>query len=351
MRRSRKETIDDYNFHDILKLRIIRQKKNVFDTYLNKIFSHYKVSRIDNADLNIYIGDFTPNLTDCFVVDDRYYIKHDYIFYENKYKFAKWKVEIDGLESPLTNVRIKSNPFGRVVFPGDTLNTLLRYKLARKGYSLIHGSGVGLNSKGYIFSARSGTGKTITTIQLVKKGFDYYSDDSVILGKNEFYSFITPFNLRFNYDVEKLLGIHFSSSIRLDIIWKKILYYLTLKKISLFANLNPKDVFRDSIKDKTCLSKVFALTQGPEFKIRKNLSREDIAKKLFLNTWFESPELFAFLSAYNFIFPKSQLIDFWKNVYNSILENIEKADHCEVIIPSVYSQDIFERFFTECFDS
>ena len=351
MRQSSKKIITNYNFHNILKLRIIRQKKSVFDTYLNKICSHYEVPQIDNPDLCIFIGTFSPNLTDCFVVDSRYHIKNNYIFYENKYKFARWKVEIDGLESPQTNVRIKSNSFGRIVFPGDTLYTLIRYKLARKGYSLIHGSGVGLNNKGYIFSARGGTGKTITAINLVKKGFDYYSDDSVILGKNAFYSFIAPFNLRFNYDVEELLGIHFSPSIRLDITWKRILYYLTFKKISLFANLNPKDVFKNSIKDRTEISKIFALTQGCKFDIRKNLSRENIAKKLFLNIWFESPELIALLFAYNFIFPQSQLTSFWKNVYDSIFKNIEKADYYEVVLPPVYSQEIFENFFRECFTS
>jgi hypothetical protein len=307
------------------------------------------VSQIDNPDLNIYIGDFAPDLTECFVVDGRYHIKQNYIFYENKYKFATWKVEIDGLESPRTDIRIKSNSFGKVVFPGDTLYMLIRYKLAAKGYSMIHGSGVGLGNKGYIFSARGGTGKTITAINLVKKGFDYYSDDSVILGKSVFFGFIAPFNLRFNYDVERLLGIHFSTAVRLDTTLKKLLYYLTLKKISLFANLNPEDVFRNSIKDSTYLSRVFALTQGPEFKIRNNLSQEIIAKKLFLNVWFESSELFALLCAYNFIFPESSLIDFWENVYDSILENIQAAECCEVTLPPVYSHDIFERFFTECF--
>ncbi len=351
MKQTSKEIGVDYNYHNILKLRIIRQKKSFFDTYLNKIFSHYKVPSVSDPDLCIFIGDFSPGLENCFIVDSRYYVKKNYIFYENKYKFARWKIEIEGLESAKTNVRIKSNSLGRAVFPGETIYSLIRYKLSQKGYPLIHGSGVGLDGKGCIFSARGGTGKTITAVQLVKKGFDYYSDDSVILGKNELFSFIAPFNLRFNYDVKKLLGIHFSASLRFEIAWKRALYYLTLKRISLFANIHAKDIFRDSIKDKTSISKIFSLTQGPVFCVNKEISRANIAKKLFINIWFESSELIAMQYAYNFVFPDSQLTNFWKNTYASIYENIGNADYYEVIMPPIYSQEIFERFFSECFAS
>jgi hypothetical protein len=163
------ETTLNYNYHDILKMRIIRRKKSIFDAYLEKLFSHYEVDEIDNSDLCIMIGEFSPDLKDCFVVDNHYYVKEDYIFYENKYKYARWKVEISGLESAQTNVRIASNPFGRVVFPGETVYSLMRYKLALKGHPLIHGSGVGLNGKGHIFSSRSGTGKRLLLFSLLRR--------------------------------------------------------------------------------------------------------------------------------------------------------------------------------------
>lgn len=341
------EKVSYYNFHNILKVKIVKCRKSVFDNYLDKTFYHYEADKLDNIDLSIFIGKVLPDKENCFIVDGRYYVKKDYIFYENTYKYARWKVEIKGLESAETEVNIQSNVPGRVVFPGETIYSLIRYKLCLKGYPLIHGSGVSLNNHGYLFSARPGTGKTITTVNLVKKGFDYYSDDSVILGKREFFSFIVPFNLRFTYDVEKLLGIHFSPSIRFQLFWKRMLYFLTLKKVSLFTTLKAEDVFKDAIKEKTNISKVYVMMQGWEFSVKKYRRREDIAKKIFLNLWFESPELISMHYAYNFVFPDSSLANFWNNTYDSIFQAIENVQYYEVILPFNYSEDIFERFYEE----
>lgn len=341
------EKVRYYNFHDILKMKVINGRKSIFDKYLDKPFYHYEVSKLENTDLSIFVGKVSPDKEDCFIVDGRYYIKKNYIFYENTYKYARWKVEIKGLESAKTEVNIQSNLPGRVVFPGETIYSLIRYKLCLKGYPLIHGSGVGLNNQGYIFSARPGTGKTITTINLVKKGFNYYSDDSVILGKKEFFGFIVPLNLRFTYDVEKLLGIHFSPSVKLQLFWKKMLYFLTLKKISLFTTLRAEDVFKDAIKEKANITKIFVLTQGSEFSVKKHPRREEITKKIFLNMWFESPELVSMQYAYNFVFPDNSLANFWNNTYESIFQNIGNTEYYEIILPFNYSHDIFERFYGE----
>ncbi|MEW6170176.1 MAG: hypothetical protein AB1472_01240 [Candidatus Omnitrophota bacterium] len=336
-----------YNFHNILKLQITRQKKSIFDEFLNNTFSYYEVSDISNPDLFVFIGDFKPDLKNCFIVDGRYYIKKDYIFYQNSYKYAHWKVEIKGLESDKTNVSINSNKVGRIVFPGETIYSLIRYKLALKGYPLIHGSGVGINDKGYVFSARGGTGKTITAINLVKRGFDYYSDDSLILGEGKIFSFIVPFNLRFTYDVEKLLGIEFTNRTRCELFWKKILYYLTLKRISLFTTIKAKDIFKEAIKEDGRIDKFFVLTQGPEFMIKDNLKKEEMVKKIFLNIWFESPELIAMQYAYSFVYPKSLVANFWENMNNLISKNIDRLKYYEVIIPPKYTKDIFDRFFNQ----
>jgi hypothetical protein len=156
-----------------------------------------------------------------------------------------------------------------------------------------------------------------------------------------------PFNLRFYYDIEKLLGIHFSSGLRIEIILKKILHYLTCGKISLFTNIHARDIFKDTIKDNVAISKIFLLTQGPEYNMQRSLNKENAAKKLFLNIWFESPELIGLLLAYNYIFPKSPLYDFWDSVYGLILQNIELVDCYDVTLPANYSQSVFERFYSE----
>lgn len=64
--------------------------------------------------------------------------------------------------------------------------------------SLVHGACVGLGDTGVLMCARGGGGKSTLSVQAMLKGFDYVSDDYLILRKNDdglsaspIYSFIT----------------------------------------------------------------------------------------------------------------------------------------------------------------
>ncbi len=341
------EKVSYYNFHDIITVRISCEKTSAFDSYLNRIFAHYATGHIERPQLCIDIGRFKPDTSGCVLLDEHFHVREDYIYYRNRYKYAWWDVQIKGIESGLMNVRMQGNPVSRMVIPGETIYSLIRYKLGIEGYPLLHGSGVGKNGAGYVFSARGGTGKTITAINAVKKGLDFYSDDSVILGKGKLFSFIVPFNLRFTYDVEKMLGIRFHPSLKFELFWKKALYYASLKTVSLFTNFDAKDAFKEAIKDSCRIAKVFILTQGEKFSIRRGLPREEAARKLFLNVWFESPELIGLNYAYNFVFPRSSTAFFWENMSDRIFESIKDTAVAEVILPRQYTNEVFERFYHE----
>ncbi len=55
--------------------------------------------------------------------------------------------------------------------------------------TFIHASAVSKNNKSYIFTGESGIGKTNTVLNLIKNGFDYISDDWLIIGNNKAYPF------------------------------------------------------------------------------------------------------------------------------------------------------------------
>lgn len=341
------EKIYLYNFHDLLKVRILVRRPSWFDSYLEKTFSYYEVETLNCIDLSIDIGPFSPNIENCAIIDGKYFVKKDSIFYKMKYKMAWWETEINGIEKETTQVRIQCNPFGRIVIPGETIYNLIRFKLATKGYPLVHGSGFGKDGMAYLFSARGGTGKTISTLNFVKRGFDYYSDDSVILGDHEILGFIVPFNLRFTYDVEALLGIKLSQKTKRELFFKRLLYFLTFGQISLFTTLEAKQVFPTSIREKARLKKVYILFHGPEFGIEKNVPLEWVVNDLLINFQFECPELISLLLAYSYCYPENPLSNFWENLNRRLFDSLKGIETHRISIPILYSEEVFRQVYEE----
>lgn len=341
------ERTHSYNFHDLLKVQIVILEPGWFDSYLEKTFRHYEVGELENLDLIVRVGPFVPNLKDCAIIDGKYFVKRNYVFYKSSYKMAWWETEIEGIERELTEVRIQCNAFGRMVIPGETIYNLIRFKLGQKGYPLLHGSAVGKGGRAYVFSARGGTGKTITTLNFVKRGFDYYSDDSVILGDHEIFGFVVPFNLRFTYDIESLLRIQFSPKTKRELFLKRCIYLLTAGKISLFTTLEARQVFPDAIQSRGPLEKVYILFQGPEFSIQKNIPLEWATTDILINMQFESPELISLLLAYSYCVPRNTLSNFWETIAKAVSNALWGVETHRISIPVSYSDEVFGKIYEE----
>jgi len=58
--------------------------------------------------------------------------------------------------------------------------SLIMISLIKKGFTFIHAGAVEKNRKAQLFIASPDTGKTFTTLSLIKNGFNYLSDDEVI---------------------------------------------------------------------------------------------------------------------------------------------------------------------------
>ena len=75
-----------------------------------------------------------------------------------------------------------------------------------RGLYLIHASAIGRNGQAFLFSAKSGAGKTTTMLTCVQAGFQFYSDDATLLrqsgdGRIEVVSLLGGMNV-----TEKTLG-------------------------------------------------------------------------------------------------------------------------------------------------
>ncbi|NQT22867.1 MAG: hypothetical protein HQ579_05425 [Candidatus Omnitrophica bacterium] len=337
----------NYDIHNIITMRIAIEDYTSFKSnILRNKFANYEVKKnIDNPDLDILIGPFVPNKKDSYVVDNRYFIKENYIYCVRKHKIATWQVAVEGFGKDKTRIKIASNLPGWWVFPGDTIYSIIFFQLAIKGYAMLHASGATQNGRAYIFAGRSGTGKTITLLNLIRKGYGCLGDDSVIVGTKNVLSFIKPLNIRFTYDVEKLTGIKFNKKDRIAIALKNALRFLSIGHLNLFTKINIKEIFSGCLDNSAILEKIFFMTQGKNFNINRISCDNPFIKQMLINTQLEVEELCEYLLVYSYVFPEKISLDFWHNFEKIIKTNISKAKKYEVSIPRSYSISDFDQLY------
>lgn len=337
----------NYDFHGIVRMRVIKRDAPFFDHYLDGTFAHYRVKDIAEPDLLVIVDGYRPDTRGAVIVDNKYYVKEGQVYCRNRHKIAQWAVQIEGMESPVTTMRVDGNLASRSVFPGDTLYSMLRYKFALKGYPLVHGSGVGTDGRGFVFSGRGGAGKTITAINCVKRGFAYLSDDSTILGGDGILGMIVPFNLRFTYDVEALLGASFSPAKRRELLAKKILSACTFGRINLFTTLRPEELYAARIAEKSALTDIVILQQGPKLVFERDIARQDGLEMLWLNAQFEMEEILNLVYSYAYVFPRSRLRSFVNDFRAALDARTRQARFSRIFLPVEYTAGTFEQVYRE----
>jgi hypothetical protein len=98
--------------------------------------------------------------------------------------------------------------------------------------TILHAGAVSKDKKAFIFCGRGGVGKTSTIINLTRKGFDYLSDDWLIIGNGHAYPFPKTVHI-FGYNLA-------DSSISKRVLGLKRLYYKPLfKLLHIVDNISP----------------------------------------------------------------------------------------------------------------
>ena len=89
------------------------------------------------------------------------------------------------------------------------LQPLIEMLLLRKGYMLVHAGAVSGEGKAYLIAGRGGSHKTNFVMGLMKRGYNYISDDMVILNEKEVLSFPHSVSLfDFSCSIILILKIH-----------------------------------------------------------------------------------------------------------------------------------------------
>jgi len=213
-----------YDIHGFLGIKITSQNPNLIAGY-----DHYlRWFKTDSPPVQIHyeICDFVD-----FKIPNHFKIGSSYIGFENGIYFPreKYAIVFDG-----------QRIIEYTTFANRATNFLIQLLLLRTGKSFIHGLGVEIQGRGFVFPALGGAGKTILVSKLRKmKGFKLFGDDYIIIDKNSnMFSYPSDFSI-YPYHIpifpelrhtefsnylcrRKLFGFYYNSKKAINFIWRRI---------------------------------------------------------------------------------------------------------------------------------
>jgi len=331
-----------YNIHNIISFKIVDETKffrksfsNVFTQYEN-----FESNKIDQPDFTIYLRNFKPSNEDCYFLDDKYFIKNDYLYCkEDSYKFAKWEFEIIDLEKSGTVVNISNNFIGSMFIAGVIIDFVIFFKMNSKGYPMVHASSISKDNNAHIFSARSGGGKTTIALNLLEKGFNFLGDNFVIIHNSNALSYLSPLNI-FTYNLAPIVKDKFRLKKKIIFGIKNIIYLISFGYAKIFTKINPKDIFPEKITNKSKLSSIFIIFPKEKFKF-ESICKDELIDYFVFNQKLDFPYFIKYISEYTFVFPESVIANFWEdykcNLYNNLTSDLQ---YYKVEVPKKYDNQI-----------
>lgn len=327
-----------YSVHDVVRFKIV-EKTGFLKRYLSGTeiqYKNFEADRSDDLDFVVRLGEFTPRNTDCIVLDDKYYIKRDYIFCEeDSYKLAKWKFEISGFESGNMRVSVSSNLSGSFFVSGFIIDSLLRFKLETMGYSVVHASCVSKDGRAIALSSQSGGGKTRIALHLVENEYDFLGDNFLIIKNGRALSFLSPLNV-FTYNLSPSIKSSFGFRQNMVLHLKDLVFRASSSRVKIFTKVNPKSVFSQAIVDESELRCVIVLNPRKDFSTKK-ISKRELVDRLVNNQKSEFVPFSKYMLEYSYKFDEGIFSDFWHICEENLIKNLpDNLRMLEVEVPPLY---------------
>ena len=333
-----------YSIHDVVTFKIIASD-NFLNRHLSNIdleYKNFESKEINDPDLTIYLGDFTPSNQECGILDNEYYVKEDYFYCKDSYKIAKWKFEMSGFESGSTKVRISANLFASMIISGIIIDPLINFKMNEKGYPVVHGSCVSKDDRAYLFTAQGGGGKTSTALYSVERGFNFLGDNFVILDKGYVLSFLSTLNI-FSFNLVPIVKRNMGIKNKAAFYFKDLFYKVT--GLRLVTKINVKETFPDSLNNNSKLESIFLLIPKGKYDIVE-IDKEELIGHVVANMKLDSFPFIKYMMEYSYMFPESKMATHWDRYEENLKRNLnDDIPIYKVEVPPRYDMKTFENIF------
>lgn len=338
--------IINYNIHNILSFQINRKKYKDLIKDINLPHSYFEAEHIGKPDIILNLGDFIPQNEGCYIVDNKWYIKTDYIYCSEYIGKIKFKIEIIGIETSPTVINVSTNirKIKQIFLPSVmaqyvVLKPIIDFKLLCKGFVSVHAAAVANEKGAIVFLGRGGAFKTTLAMDYIRNlNYGFLGDDRVILNENYAFSYPVHYKL-FDYRVNKMKTEDYSLFDK----YKYLFYQKSKRYIPKYA------------VDKARISSIYLVSKsnGKEMKAAK-LTKSDVITKTVNSHKIEnisgpvlmgiSKGLYDYFTAYSYVFPDSKISRYW-DIYESMLAKYLDADeYYEISFPKTYTKSAFQDF-------
>ena len=327
--------VTDYQFHDIASFRIVENGPRLggISRHIETEYQNFLSTGVKTADIVVHFGKFTPKNSGCYILDGKYYVKENYLYCQDYHKYARWEMEVSGLEEEHQEVRISSNILGNPIIPELLISPLIWFTLNRKGFPVIHASCVSKNGKAYLFSGLGGAGKTTICLSLIEKGFSFMSDHFVILSNGFVLGFPSALHM-FDFNLLPAVREGMKGKGRISLNLKNLLYRIT--RLRMVTKINPLETFPHSWVDKAKLAGVFLLIPGSEL-IMRRISKEHLFHCLIAEQKLECFPFTKYLLEYSYLFPQSKTAHCWNRYAETLEKTLPDTHHLfELEVPPKY---------------
>lgn len=334
-----------HSIHGIVKFEIVdktRFPRSVLDKTRSQ-FANFISGDGGTIDFRVEIGPFGRRNRSSYVLDDRYCVGKDYFFCRDKRKFAKWALEVNGVET-FPVVRLRTNLAGYYTVPLNVTEFMIQYMLLRKGMALVHASGVVKDGVCWLFAARGGAGKTTLALSLIDDGFGYLGDNFVLLDRGRAWSFLSPLNI-FTYNRARIIREHLNARQRASMALKQLIHMLTRGYIKIFEKVNPRAVFPESIVDEARVGCICVLqphsADGSNIPVVRPLGYSELIKKLRYNMELDLLLFNKYMFSYGYLYTDSLWCNFWDEYEAALMRNIpDSVPRYVAEVPPKWTPDV-----------
>lgn len=343
----------NYNIYDLLTIQINGKKQYNIVNESNLPLSFFQVDEKNrNANIVLNIGAFEPSKEGCYVVEHKYFVKHNYFYCKETLGRINFEVEISGFESGDTTINFNGKYFGperlisAFLLQEVLLVPLLQYKLHQLQHYPVHAAGVSDDSGAYLFAGRGGASKTALVMDLIRSGFRYLGDDWTLLTADK----VLPFPLVFSQFRHSIRSGRLATE-RSSTLQDKLDYIRFLRR-------NDESKGDCSfISSASIMNTLFFVTKKLTNKYSKRaISPYEAAEKLVANNELEmmkNPVIMGrklsrfhdYMLAHSFVFPSSDVARYWDNLGRGIEQILCSSEIpiYEIVIPTRFDATSFKE--------
>tara|TARA_B100001123_G_C15329482_1_gene1030764 strand:+ start:2095 stop:3147 length:1053 start_codon:yes stop_codon:yes gene_type:complete len=151
-------------------------------------WAHYRHQFDGPANLELHLGEFTPQIPDgARLIDKDYHVANQYLYFHGSRKGGQSEITLFDMDN---RISLRHNPYTEP-FPFSLsagvrgmnmyLDPLMAWWYLRNGMTLLHASAIQRDGKTWLLVGTNGAGKTRLVLELCNKGYKFIADDLLVI--------------------------------------------------------------------------------------------------------------------------------------------------------------------------